>query len=153
MTTVLSVPARAAVVEREQLAMDGRGVAEAVRPHVLRDGVGRAKADHAIAGRLVGLADRGHGEAFAGAGLAVDDRQAFRAGRMAERAGLLARDAVELFAVEHAPRSARRSTSWPLDGRQAFGRAQHMQLGLEHGARRVARDRAARCLGESRTSS
>ena len=96
------VPAGAPIVEPEELAMHGCGVAEAVATHVLCHRVCRGEPDHAIAGFFVGLADRGHGEAFAGAGLAVDDRQALFAGGVAEGAGLFARDPCELLAGEHA---------------------------------------------------
>ena len=43
MTTVCRIPARAAVVEREQLAMNRRRMGETVTRHVLRDVVGRAR--------------------------------------------------------------------------------------------------------------
>ena len=49
---------------------------------------------------LVGFADRGERVAFAGAGLAVDDRQPFGAGRVPKRARLLAGDPVEFLAAE-----------------------------------------------------
>ena len=62
---------------------------EAVGAHILRDGIGRRQADHAIAGAFVGFADRGDRVALAGAGLAVDERQALGAGRVAEGARLL----------------------------------------------------------------
>ena len=61
------------------------------RAHVLGDGVGRRQADDPVAARLIGLADRRHGVALAGAGLAVDERQALGAGRVVEGARLLAR--------------------------------------------------------------
>ena len=66
---------------------------ETVIRHGLRDLVGRGQADDAMPGSFVGFADRRHREALAGAGLAVDQRQAFGAGRMQERPDLLGGDA------------------------------------------------------------
>ena len=87
-----AVPNRAPIIEGEQLAMDRAGMAEAVGLHVLGDGVGRREPDHAVAPRLIDLADRGHRVALAGAGLAVDQREAPGLGGLANGAGLLARD-------------------------------------------------------------
>ena len=50
---------------------------------------------------LIGLADRRHRVALAGAGLAVDDREPLGAGGVAERPSLFARDSVELFRAEN----------------------------------------------------
>ncbi len=96
-----SVPVGAAVVEREDFAMDRRRVGEAVGAHVLRDGVGRGQADDAVAGGFVSFAHGGNGEAFAGSGLPVDDGDTFGAGRVPEGAGLFAGDAVVFVAVEY----------------------------------------------------
>ena len=106
--------------------------------------VGR-EPDHAIAGLLVGLADGRHGEAFAGAGLAVDDRQALFAGGVAKGAGLLARNSLRI-ARRRAPRARSLSLiSCPLWPASAWAARKHMQLGLQHGARSVAGDFAVRC--------
>ena len=96
-----AVPCRAAVLDGEQLAMDRRGAGEAVARHVLGDGVGRRKADDPVAFRFIGLADRGHRIALAGAGLAVDDREALGAGGVTNSARLLARDSVKFLRAEN----------------------------------------------------
>ena len=59
------------------------------------------EADNPVSGLLVGFAHGACGPAFAGSGQAVDDRQTFLAGRMAEGAGLLAADPVKTVAVQH----------------------------------------------------
>ena len=51
------VPRGAAIFEGEELAVDGRGAAEAVAAHVLGDGVGRGEADDPVTLGLVGVAD------------------------------------------------------------------------------------------------
>lgn len=99
-----AVPIYAGIIEREQLAMDGAGMAEAVALHVLGDGVGRRQSDHPVAARLVNLADRGHRIALAGAGLTVDQREAFGLGGVANGAGLLARDGAEPLAAKNRAR-------------------------------------------------
>ena len=135
-------PARAAVVEREELAMDRAGMAEAVGAHILRDGIGRRQPDHAVAGAFIGLADRRDRVALAGAGLAVDEGEALGAGRVAEGARLLRRDAGEFRVVEDDGLDEIGDAMAGAGG-EFDGRAQDMPFGFEHGARRVARERAA----------
>ena len=66
------VPARAAVLEREQGGVDGASIAEPVRLQVLRHGVGRGQSHDAVARRLVRLAYRRQCVALARAGPALD---------------------------------------------------------------------------------
>jgi hypothetical protein len=64
--------------------------------------------------------------AFAGAGLAVDDRQALRAGRVPERARLLAGDAVEFVAADDLHAGPVVDLK-PAARHQALGRAHHVK--------------------------
>src|ERR1700719_4178878 len=127
--------------------MDGRRAREAVAPHVLRDGVGGCEADDPVALRLVGFADRGHREALAGAGLAVDDRDALGAGGLTESARLLARNSVEFFRAQDF-RTDFFVNFMPLVAGQTVGGAQYLPFGLKDALRRVARDRTVFDIGE-----
>ena len=142
-----AVPLLAAVRQHEQLALDGAGVLEAVFLHGVNDFVRPCEADHPMPGRLVGVAHGVRGAALAGAGEAVDQRQPFLTGRMAEGAGLLAADPVMLRAVERGEALRVGEAVAPVRG-QAFGRPPHIAFAFQHLARRVAGRRPAALVGQ-----
>ena len=123
--------------------MDRRGAGEAVAAHVLGDGVGGGKADDPVAFRFIGLADRGHRIALAGAGLAVDDREALGAGGVMNSARLLARDSFKFLRAENFRADDAADHVTPVLG-QAIGGSKHVPLRVEDARCRVARDRAVR---------
>ena len=85
MTTVLAIPGGAAVLQREQRRVHRARLGEAVLGEVLCHGVGRRQADHPPAVVRVRVADRRERVALAGAGAALDERQAATGQRMVER--------------------------------------------------------------------
>ena len=100
--------------------------------------------------RLIGLADRAHGVALAGAGLPVDEREALGAGRVAEGQGLFARDAVEFLAGFKTARAhpvADVMRRVAAQGRRR--RASTCPSASSTALRRVAGRRAARRVGQA----
>ena len=70
------VPRRAPALQREQRRVHRAGLGEAVLGEVLRHRVGRRQADHPPPVARVRVADRREGKTLAGAGAALDQRQA-----------------------------------------------------------------------------
>ena len=125
------VPSGEVVVQAQQLAVHRAGAGEAVARHVPGDGVGRGEADHLVALQLIGLADRRHREALAGAGLSVDQGKPRPCGGVAAGTGLLARDPVEFLVRQHRGQNPV-ADLMPAVARQAVSSAQHVLLGFEH---------------------
>ena len=101
------VPLPAPIVQGEELTMNRGGLPEAIAFHVLGDGIGRRQTYDRILVGFIGLADRAHGEALPGSGLAVDQSQTFRTGRMQICPTLISTDGPILRVAQHGIPGAR----------------------------------------------